>query len=40
MMNNSLDLSELRDGVYLVGMYNEEQGLLKTSRILKKNSRP
>lgn len=39
-MDNSLDLSDLRDGVYLVGMYNEEQGLLKTSRILKKNSRP
>lgn len=37
---NNLDLSDLRDGVYLVGMYNEEQGLLKTSRVLKKNSRP
>jgi hypothetical protein len=38
--NNSLDLGDLRDGVYLVGLYNEEQGLLKTSRVLKKNSRP
>lgn len=37
---NNLDMSDLMDGVYLVGMYNEEQGLLKTSRVLKKNSRP
>lgn len=37
---SELNLDGLQDGVYLIGMYNNELGLLKTSRILKKNARP
>ena len=37
---DQINLSDLQDGVYLVGMFSEEHGLLKTNRILKKNARP